>query len=1111
MERSPHLTPPDRGGEPALGAVPDRAIVDTATDAIVTARDDGTIVAWNPAAARMFGYEAADAIGRPVSILMPEDHAQGHHDGMERFRATADRHVVGSIVEVSGRHMDGTTFPLELSLSEWETPDAHFATAIIRDATRRTSADEQLRESEAKYRALIETTGTGYLVLDWRGRVVDANNEYLRLSGHRTLDEILGRSVVEWTAEHDLQRNTDAVAQCGRDGSIRDLVIDYVDSEGRITPVEISATVVGTGESTRILSICRDVTQRKAAELALQTLQLKVGSQDLYSVLVEMSSEGFWLLDRSFNTLFVNTATEAMLGYTKAEMLGRSWYDFGDPAWVARAQELEKRREAGVNEPHPFLFVRKDGTKVLTRIATTALYDADGTFDGALGVLSDIGRQQEAEAALRVKDMLDSIATSSGFGMSLVNPDHTLAWANGLLATWFGETEIVGRNCFEVFEGRDSICPGCPALVTLKTGEVAVVEHAGITTSAGTGRSISMTTSPIRGASGQVLQVVEIAQDVTERNRAGASLRASEERYRTLFESASDAVFVIDTATTRILDANSAASALYGYDHDELLALNSTDLSAEPEETSRRTHAAGASPDQDLGVPRRLHRRDDGTVFPVEISARMIEWGEQRVLLVACRDVTGREAAEAAIRQMALLLDVAPNSITVHGLDGRFLYANPSTFEMHGYSRDEFMALNLAHVDATADATLVPAWMAELRDQGEAAFEAEHRRKDGSILPLAVTVTRTTWDDHEAILSVATDMTERRQVEATLESSRAELAEAQRIAHVGSWALDPASGSVTWSDEMLRIFGFPPGSPVPPFAEQAQSFTPESFARVTGSIEAAIATGEPFSTEDDIVRPDGTARRVAVDGEAVRDAAGSITGLRGTVADVTELRVAQARLDQSLRAEMVGRLAGGIAHDFNNVLAAVGGYAQLLAASLPAGDPRLDDVRAIQDAGDRAAALTRQLLAFGRRQALQPTVLDPGEVVSGLAPMLRSLVPASVELVLPAGSTGALVRVDRAGLEQAVVNLALNARDAMPAGGTLTVETLRVAIAPDDQRLRSAARPGPFVQITVTDTGTGIDPAILPHVFEPFLTTKAFGKGSGLGLSSVDGFIAQSG
>ncbi len=465
--------------------------------------------------------------------------------------------------------------------------------------------------------------------------------------------------------------------------------------------------------------------------------------------------------------------------------------------------------------------------------------------------------------------------------------------------------------------------------------------------------------------------------------------------------------------------------------------------------------------------------------------------------------------------------DFAPLGYCTIDASGAFLRANLAASTILGVPRSRLVRHRFSHSVAKADLLVWDAVRARIfgplgsfrpgRPGDVETCELRMGRPDGTGYWAHLVLTVGDEDGVPVCHVVLSDISERKRTEAALRASEADLREAQRIAHAGSWAVDLATGVVTWSDEMLRIFGLPPGSPVPPFAPHARFLSPEAFALVSASIEATMATGEPFSSENDVLRPDGTTRHVVASGEAIRDASGVIAAVRGVMTDVTELREARTRLEQAQRAETVGRLAAGVAHDFNNQLTAIGGYAEFLATSLAADDPRRDDVEAIRQAGERAAVLTHRLLAFGRRQMLRPTVVDPGEVAAGLATMLRSLVPAGVALVLPAGPAGALVRIDRAGLEEAIVNLVLNARDAMPAEGTLAISTEAVEIESDDPRLPPAAMPGSFVRITVTDTGTGIDPAILPHILEPFFTTKPFGQGSGLGLSSVDGFVAQSG
>ena len=209
--------------------------------------------------------------------------------------------------------------------------------------------------------------------------------------------------------------------------------------------------------------------------------------------------------------------------------------------------------------------------------------------------------------------------------------------------------------------------------------------------------------------------------------------------------------------------------------------------------------------------------------------------------------------------------------------------------------------------------------------------------------------------------------------------------------------------------------------------------------------------------------------------------------------------------------EAIGQLAGGVAHDFNNLLTVIAGNVELLAATLGVNDPRAQHVQDIRDAADRASALTRQLLAFSRRQVLAPRRLDLNDIVAGVEKMLRRLIGEHIVLEVTLAGSLPPVKVDPSQLEQALINLALNARDAMPAGGRLEIRTGVVAL---DERAcagRRDRRPGTYCQLSVRDTGCGIPPDVLEHVFEPFFTTKGVGQGTGLGLSSVYGLVTQSG
>src|SRR5437773_1937293 len=238
---------------------------------------------------------------------------------------------------------------------------------------------------------------------------------------------------------------------------------------------------------------------------------------------------------------------------------------------------------------------------------------------------------------------------------------------------------------------------------------------------------------------------------------------------------------------------------------------------------------------------------------------------------------------------------------------------------------------------------------------------------------------------------------------------------------------------------------------------------------------------------------------------------GRLVGILGIGRDVTERVQLEQQLRQAQKMEAVGRLAGGIAHDFNNILTAITGYADLLLEDLGATDPRRQDADEIHKAADRAAGLTRQLLAFSRQQVLQPTVLEVNKLVSDLEKMLRRLLGEDVELSTRLAPTTGRVKADPGQLEQAIMNLAVNARDAMPNGGKLTLETANVDLDEPYAADHYPARAGPFVMLAVSDTGIGMSDETQAHMFEPFFTTKEKGKGTGLGLATVYGIIKQSG
>jgi two-component system cell cycle sensor histidine kinase/response regulator CckA len=356
-------------------------------------------------------------------------------------------------------------------------------------------------------------------------------------------------------------------------------------------------------------------------------------------------------------------------------------------------------------------------------------------------------------------------------------------------------------------------------------------------------------------------------------------------------------------------------------------------------------------------------------------------------------------------------------------------------------------------------------------------------------------------------VGAALDVTEFVAVESELRRTAQHLNEAERMAGLGSWNWSAATDHIEWSETMYRIFGIEPGTKITHelFFEHLH---PDDRARVRYSGQCA-ARGRSRPIEFRVVWPNGSIRHVCMEASNERDPEGRVTRLHGTVQDITARTQLEQQLRQSQKMDAIGTFAGGIAHDFNNYLMVIQGNAHRLKAGYAEGSSERVMLNDVATAASSCAALTRQLLSLARRQISEPRIIDLASLVTNSASLMRRVLGDHIELVLVTPRENAVVRADPSQLEQLVVNLAINARDAMPDGGKVTIETSRSRIDEGDASTCPALNPGEYVCLSVKDTGAGIPVAIQSRVFEPFFTTKGQGKGTGLGLSTVYGIAKQ--
>jgi len=335
--------------------------------------------------------------------------------------------------------------------------------------------------------------------------------------------------------------------------------------------------------------------------------------------------------------------------------------------------------------------------------------------------------------------------------------------------------------------------------------------------------------------------------------------------------------------------------------------------------------------------------------------------------------------------------------------------------------------------------------------------------------------------------------------------------EAERAAQVGTWIWDLPTNSIFWSGQLFRVLGYDPATDAPSVQAFFAAVHPDDRERVRAASEQGVNRNAPSPVAFRVRQRSGAIRECLMDGTPIHDAGGALVRFVGTVLDITERRRLEEQLLHSQRLEAIGRLAGGVAHDLNNMLTAIFGNLDLAVRHIPPQAAALEHLKQVRIAADRASGLAGQLLAFARKQVTQPVVLDPNALVCNLAQLIRPLVGGDVRLELLPGEGVWPIRIDRGQFDQVLINLALNARDAMPEGGRLVIQTNNVTLDEEHCRLRPGARPGDHVELLVSDTGQGMDESIQQYIFEPFFTTKEAGKGTGLGLATCHGIVRQHG
>ncbi len=473
-----------------------------------------------------------------------------------------------------------------------------------------------------------------------------------------------------------------------------------------------------------------------------------------------------------------------------------------------------------------------------------------------------------------------------------------------------------------------------------------------------------------------------------------------------------------------------------------------------------------------------------------------------------------RKRAEEALRESEeRYRDLVENSheiICTHDLDGKILSVNRATLQILGYEPSDFV--NKKNIQDI----LAP----EVRDQFDDYMKEILEKRATSNLMLVQTRSgerrvleyynslRTEGVATPIVRAIARDITERKRAEEALRESEERYRDLVENAHDIIFSHDLKGNYTSVNRAGEQITGYTHQECLT--LNIADTIAPEHVGKAREMLAKKLAGEKVTAYEVELLAKDG--KRIAVEVNTKLILQDSVpVGVQGIARDVTVRKQLEDQLRQSQKMEAIGKLAGGVAHDFNNLLTAINGYSSLALQRIEDTDPIKSYLEEIKKAGDRAANLTRQLLAFGRKQILQPLAVNLNDIVTDMNKMLRRLIGEDIELTAKLDPALKKIKADPGQIEQVLVNLVVNARDAMPQGGNLTIETASVELDPEYASTHVSIHTGPYVVLAVSDTGTGMDEEVRRHIFEPFFTTKEKGKGTGLGLSTVHGIVNQSG
>lgn len=1006
---------------------------------------DYRFIQINPAFEKITGLTAGQTIGHTVKECLPDLESSW----IETYAEVAETGRAINFVNHSSdlnKHFDVRAFS--------STP-GQFA-VVFSDITDRIQAAQLVQRSEAKYRLLFEQSGDAYLIIR-EGRYIDCNQAAVDMLHYESKQQLLNTEPADLSPEiqpdgQSSRKKADDIIQSMEKNESRRFEWVHTRANGEDFPVEVSLTAILDNDDNPIIhTVWRDITESKAAtaELLATRKQLQYIIDHTHDVILQIDLTGRYI--------YVNSSGETMTGYTVDELLSMNMVRLVAPEYHELVSDrLEKRKNGNLEEgSFAFEIIRKNGERIWVELNTSPILNDAGELEGVQAVARDITEH---------KRMLETIE------------NRIVALTRPLDATEEIDFDIL-FNLDEIQRIQDEFAAA--------TGVASVI------------------TNPDGVPLTRPSNFTRFCNDIIRDTEQGCADCFHSDSILGRFHPEGPVVQpclsggLWDAGASISVGGKHIASWLIGQVRDE------TQTEEDMRANARRI---GANEEEYITAFREVpvvsleHFREISQAL-FTLANQLSTTAYQNVQ--QARFITEQKKTEEKLNLTQFTVDQSPDAAYWIDLSGRFIYVNDTACQTLGYSKEELYSMYLWDVDSSCLAENWPTVIKENQVQGSVLFESMHRNKDGSSMPVEIVSSYVEFGENQFLCRFAHDITKRK----SGEKERRLLAT----------AIDQSPETVVITDATGAI------QYANPAFEQISGYSRENaLGKTPGFLKSGLhdhnfysnlwktlASGKIWEGRFVNRHKNGMLYNEEASIAPVKDETGNITNYVAVKRDITDELVQEEALRQAHKMDAVGQLAGGIAHDFNNILQGIQGFSEILEYSLKPGSQNHANSIEIKKAAKRAAELTQQLLTFSRKQPTSFEELDLNDIVNDTLALLDMLLGEKYDIEVEQNPNLPSLMSDRGQLTQVIMNLAVNARDAMPEGGRLSLVTECEELSAEDALRIPDVKPGRYVVLSITDTGCGIPDDVRERLFEPFFTTKEVGSGTGLGLSVVYGIVKQ--